>query len=260
MNATMEQPVLGRLFLPEMTRSVFLPVNVAASKPRHMAMFSYVVRSGDNGLANQAGFGFGLVPTDGLIQKWREAEDLQEKFRTADDFINHFGERLRAAADPRFEKYLRTKYAWYHNERTAVGEHIIGKLVWNTTAPASTAGIPARIGLSNASAMAAHQNSVALSSASADVTANDTTNEYTSAGLSRTGALTPTDTYAASLDGQLQEVIANTFTCTSGPQTVYGAGLFDNTTAAFNMYAEATCTSATLQTNDTLSATWTVKC
>lgn len=63
-------------------------------------------------------------------------------------------------------------------------------------------------------------------------------------------------TYAAGATGVC--TVAKTFTCLSGPETVASAGLYWHVSEAATLLAGVAITSATLQTDDTLTVTWTI--
>ena len=92
--------------------------------------------------------------------------------------------------------------------------------------------------------------------------ANVTTNEYTTIGLSRVTATAPVGgdyTAPSTLGGTFSQVITKTFTA-SGGGTAYGAGVFNSTTVSGSkLYVEDNFSStAVLVTSDTLTVTVTI--
>jgi hypothetical protein len=236
---------VGRLWVPEFDRLTFLPGRTTAQRRGYQAIVTIAVRDGQTGHTKQAQYAAGMVTLEGLRDKWAQTEALQREFRTPEAMV------------ARMQRGLIRQAAVAHNERTLNGARMVAKTFWGLSPTMSNATVntPNRIALGITSSTYTYTDQ-SLASASANVT----TNEATTNGMSRTGALTPSQgTEPASFDAQDTITISNTFTDTTGASTIVGAGLVDNTTGAFNLFSEATFTSATLQINDTLAVTWTVK-
>ena len=242
---------VGRLWVPELTRVQFLPGR-ATPRSGHMALVTYSVRDGRTGRKTQAGYGIGVVTVEGLRNRWRDNAAYQRRYPTPEAMLAAMQARLRNPTMPSFVG---------HNERVNNGSSMVINKFWGVTTGGgatsdATVNSPTRIALCNLNTFGAAAADQSLGSN----TANVTTNEFTTDGLARTAALTPSGvTAGTTLDGQFSLTIANTFTDATASNSVYGAGLVDNTTTAFNMYAEASFTVATLQINDTLTVTWTVQ-
>ena len=240
-------PVMGRIFVPEFSRTMFLPGNVTARKPSFQALVTAVVRDGVTGYVKDAVHGFGLVPTDGLFGRWRASEELQEKWESAEAFVKSFELGL---------MLLGRVPTWLGgNERVDNGAKMVMKLQYNVTSPDHTATYPVYMALCNESGFSAAHGDKSIGSGTVDVT----TNEFTNHGLARTSALTPTPTTPSTLDGQYTISIANTFTESSGPDTVYGGAMFDAAAGTSNMFMEYAFSGVTLNTSDTITVTETAK-
>lgn len=244
---TLLDPNVGKLTIPQFDRVVFLPGMSTGRKPGHEAVVSYTHRD-RSGMAIDRNWAAAVVAEDGLRERWYQREDLQQLYRTPELFLASFRERLLTAS--------RVRRAWVPNERVDNGGKMAQKLLFNVSTPDHAATYPTRIALCNLNGFSAAHGDLSIGSATHDVTTNEYTNNH---GLNRTGALTPTNGDPSTLDGQYTVTIQNTFTETTGPDTVYGAALFDAAVGTSNMFAEASFTSATLQTNDTLQVTWTCK-
>lgn len=275
---TLLDPNVGKVFVPEMDALTFGPAFPTGRRHPYVGIVSYTAKPGpvldDDGHLiwptpkpglMQKGWGLAVLQLAGLAQKWRESEQIQRYYRTAEAFI--------AAVRTGRVNPLAMGWAtvqWTHNERIQNGGRMVAKGFWGYSSASptqSTVGVPSWIALNNNSAFTsgnftwAHDGTdQSLGNGSSAVGANVSTNEYTTAGLGRANGTLSGFVDMTSLDGQFQLQDQNTFTCTSGPQSVYGAGLVDaSSTAAFNLYAEAPFATATLQTNDTLQVTWTIK-
>jgi hypothetical protein len=101
-------------------------------------------------------------------------------------------------------------------------------------------------------------SSQSLSDGIANVGANVTTNEFTANGLTRAVGTLSAYADSTALDGVYTGTIAKTFTDATGASTFYGVALADNTSGAFNLFAESAQTTATLQISDTLAVTWNI--
>jgi hypothetical protein len=235
---------VGRLELPE--RRLWLPGSTTPQPVGYQAIVTVAVRDGRTGRKTHAAYGAGVVCRDGLAARWDADDGLQRQFQSVEAMLAEMARRVRLA--------------YTHNERTQNGARMISKGFWGTSASPtdSTVGTPTRICLANASITATYTDQVLGQSSTAT-----NPNEATTNGMARTGALTPSGlTDATSFDGQYQLTLSNVFTDTTAASTIYAAGLVDaasTTGGAFNLFAEATFASATLQINDTLTVTWTCK-
>lgn len=93
--------------------------------------------------------------------------------------------------------------------------------------------------------------------------ANVTTNEYTTVGLSRATANSPVGgdyTAPSTLGGQFSQVVSKTFTASGAGGTAYGAGIFNSTTVSGSiLYVEDNFSStAVLIAGDTLTVNATI--
>lgn len=238
--------VMGRIEVPEFTRVTFLPRSTTARKPSFQALITAVSRDA-SGRVKQAVHGFGLVPTDGLFGRWRASEELQRKWESPEAFVRSFEQGLRNVG------HVPT---WLGgNERTDNGAKMVMKLQYNVSSPDHTASYPVFMALCNESGFAAAHGDLSIGSATHDVT----TNEFTNHGLARTSGLTPSPTTPSTLDGQYTITIANTFTESSGPDTVYGGAMFDAAFGTSNMFMEYAFSGVTLNTSDTITVTETAK-
>ena len=238
---------VGRLWVPALDAVRFLPGQSTGRRSGHLALVTYAVRTA-GGKKTQAGFGSGVVTVEGLRTRWQADEALQRQFPTLEAMLQAIRRRLVLAAK-----------GIVHNERVDNGGKMVSKGFWGSTSSPTNATVnaPTRIALCTlATFTAAAHGDQSLASASANVT----TNEATANGMARTGALTPSGvTDPSTLDGQFQLTLSNVFTDATAASDLYGAGLEDNTTTAFNQYAEAPFTHANPQVGDTLTVTWTVK-
>lgn len=146
-----------------------------------------------------------------------------------------------------------------HNERVDVGADKQAKQVFGG---GGTPGAPSATAYFNVIAVA----SATLTKAKGDqslgsTSANVTTNEFTTIGLSRAAATLAGGNYTApsSLGGTFSQVISKTFTA-SGGGTAYGCGVFDSTTVSGSiLYVEDNFSStAVLVSGDTLTVTVTI--
>lgn len=246
-----ETPDVGKIWVPELERVTFGPAFPVGRSAHYMACVTYSVRDA-KGRKVQAGFGAGIKTAEGLHDRWQESDELQRLYKTPEAYI--------AAVRIRALRGLPGPSGFTHNERTNNGGNMVSKGFWGSSATTDNATVaaPTRIAVApgTGSFLAAAAGNKSLGS----TTANVTTNEWTSNGLARTGALTPGGVTAPSgLDTQFTLTLSNVFTVATGSSVVNGTALMDNTTTAFNMYAEATFASATLNIGDTLTVTWTVK-
>jgi hypothetical protein len=135
-----------------------------------------------------------------------------------------------------------------HNERVDRGAVRQDLAVFGSTSMAFTAVAVANAALSKA------KGDESLGTASA----NATTNEFTTIGLSRAAGSLGAYTAPASLGAVFSRVISKLFTFT-GSGTAKGSGLFDSTTVSGSfLYVEDNHTDAVGVTNDTLTEQWTI--
>ena len=158
---------------------------------------------------------------------------------------------------------LRYETVWSsvtHNERVDAGANYQAKQVF---AGGSSPAAPSATVYFNVIAVANGTLTKAKGDQSLGSTsANATTNEYTTIGLSRATANSPVGgdyTAPSSLGGTFSQVVAKTFTA-SGSGTAYGAGIFNSTTVSGSiLYVEDNFSStAVLISGDTLTVTVTV--
>lgn len=147
-----------------------------------------------------------------------------------------------------------------HNERVDAGASQQAKQVFgggaSVAAPSATV-YPKVIAIANGTLTKA-KGDLSLGTTSANVT----TNEYTTIGLSRAAVNSPVNgdyTAPSTLGGTFSQVLAKTFTA-SGSGTAYGAGVFDSTTVSGStLYVEDNFSStAVLVSGDTLTVTVTI--
>jgi len=147
-----------------------------------------------------------------------------------------------------------------HNERVDIGAQQQAVQVFGgggTPGSPSTTLYPKVIAIANGTLTKA-KTDLSLGSASANVT----TNEYTTIGLTRVAATSPIGgdyTAPSTLGGTFIQLIKKTFTA-SGGGTAYGSGVYDSTTVSGSiLYVEDNfSTTAVMVTNDTLAVTWTI--
>lgn len=146
-----------------------------------------------------------------------------------------------------------------HNERVDAGANKQSKQVHGG---GSSPGAPSATAYFNVIAVA----NASLTKAKGDqslgsTSANATTNEFTTIGLSRAAATLGGGDYTApaSLGATFSQVISKVFTA-SGGGTAYGAGVFDSTTVSGSiLYVEDNFSStAVLVSGDTLTVTITI--
>lgn len=140
-----------------------------------------------------------------------------------------------------------------HNERVDIGAAIQANRVFGTVGTTAN-GVLTAVAVASASLTKAAADK-SLGSTSANVT----TNEFTTIGLSRAAGTVSTYTAPASLGATFSQLVLKAFTA-SGSGTAYGAGLFDQVTvASSNLYVEDNFSStAVLVTSDTLTVNITV--
>ena len=166
---------------------------------------------------------------------------------------------------PIFNEYglLRYETVWSsvtHNERVDAGANYQAKQVF---AGGSSPAAPSATVYFNVIAVANGTLTKAKGDQSLGSTsANATTNEYTTIGLSRATANSPVGgdyTAPSSLGATFSQVVAKTFTA-SGSGTAYGAGIFNSTTVSGSiLYVEDNFSStAVLISGDTLTVTVTI--
>lgn len=140
-----------------------------------------------------------------------------------------------------------------HNERVDAGAAIQANRVFGTAGTTAN-GVLTVVAVANGTLTKA-KTDLSLGSASANVT----TNEFTTIGLSRAAGTVSTYTAPASLGGTFSQLITKVFTA-SGSGTAYGAGLFDQVTVSgSNLYVEDNFAStAVLVSSDTLTVSITI--
>lgn len=141
-----------------------------------------------------------------------------------------------------------------HNERVDRGASIQVNDLFGTVGTAPN-GVFASVAVASAS-LTKNKADLSLGSTSADVT----TNEFTTIGLSRATGTVQNYGAPASLGATFSVDVYKSFSV-SGSGTAYGAGLFDsNTPSGSNLYAEDNfASSAVLISGDTLNVTATVQ-
>ena len=247
---TLELPdsPVGRLFVPEISRVTFNPGRTTGRSNRYVGVVTYRVRDGQTRRMTQAGYGIAVECSEGLLAKWQRNEELQRIYPTPEAMLAALKYRARYGNVPLPSGIV-------HNERVNNGGAMLGAAFFgNSLSPThATVNAPNRIALCNLNTFAVDTADQSLGTHTADVT----TNEQTANGLGRTGAITPTSVVAESTaDGNIGDHVVNTFTDTTATSTTYGSGLFDNTTSASNMFAEATYSTAVTNTGDTLQVDW----
>lgn len=177
------------------------------------------------------------------------------------------GMPVRKASTPEMGIFIATQKRWNetkqimetlwasitHNERVDMGAAIQVNRTFGTVGTTSV-GVITAMAIANASLTKA-KTDLSLGAASANVT----TNEATTAGLSRTAATVQNYVTPASLGATFSCDFYKSFSV-SGTITAYGAGLFDSTTVSgSHLYVEDNfSTSASLINGDTLNVTITV--
>lgn len=148
----------------------------------------------------------------------------------------------------RLLRYELVGYDITHNERVDRGALRQDLAVFGSTSMAFTAVAVASAALTKA------KGDESLGTTSA----NATTNEFTTIGLSRAAGSLGAYTAPSSLGGTFSRVISKLFTFT-GSGTAKGSGLFDSTTVSGSfLYVEDNHTDAVGVTNDTLTEQWTI--
>jgi hypothetical protein len=247
MPATLEKSPVGRLWIPEFERVTFGAARRVEHRSKYIGVVTYEVRD-RLGRRTQAGYGLGVTCDEGLTDAWNRNPDLQKVYRTPADMIAAL--RFRAQ-----HGNVALPAGIVHNERVNNGGAALGSFFFgNSLSPSNgTVNAPNRIALCNLSSFAAATGDLSLGTA----TPNVTTNEQTANGLGRTTAVTPTSVVAqTALDGNASDQIVHTFTDSTATSTTYGSALVDNTTTTFNMFAEATYSTAVTNVGDTLLVTW----
>lgn len=139
-----------------------------------------------------------------------------------------------------------------HNERVDRGA-VRSDLQFGWGGTPSTTHLFTVIAVANA-ALTKTKTDESLGSASADAT----TNEFTTLGLSRAAATIGAYTAPSALGNTYSRVLSKLFTAT-GSATAKGSGVFTSTTVAGSfLYVEDNHTDAVLVTNDTYTPTWTI--
>lgn len=141
-----------------------------------------------------------------------------------------------------------------HNERVDKGAEIQSNRVFGYSGGSTANGVFTAVAVASA-ALTKTKTDLSLGSASANVT----TNEFTTIGLSRAAGTVGSYTAPSSLGAVFSQVVSKQFTA-SGSGTAHGAGLFDSTTVSGSfLYVEDNFAStAVVVTSDTLTVTWTI--
>lgn len=153
---------------------------------------------------------------------------------------------------------LKEELIWHdvgHNERVDKGGDInITRLFGAVSGASTAAGVLTALAIASASLTVAHGD-LSLGSGSANVT----TNEFTTIGLSRTAATVQNYVATTTLDATVSVDLFKSFSV-SGSGTAYGAGLFDSTTVSgsFLFVEKNFGTSAAVISGDTLQVTITI--
>jgi hypothetical protein len=154
---------------------------------------------------------------------------------------------------------LRSDPIWMdvsHNERVDKGGEInITRLFGAVSGASTAAGVLTALAVASASLTVAHGD-LSLGSGSANVT----TNEFTTIGLSRAAATVQNFVGTTVLDATVSVDLYKSFSVT-GSGTAYGAGLFDSTTVSGSfLFVEKNFSngSATVANGDTLQVTITI--
>lgn len=259
---TVETADVGRLWCPELDAFRFLPGRTTGQRARYMGIVTMSVRDGQTGRKTQAGWGLAVTNDEGIFDRWQQSDALQRTYPTFAAFMAALRWRARygdGAPLPSGIEHHEPLIDFTHNERVNNGGLMLAAQFFGTssTPTHATVNAPNRIGLCNLSSFTAGAaGDQSLGTATADSTANEVTNN----GLSRTSSLTPSSLVNQSaLDGNQQDSVVNTFTDATATTTTYGTGLFDNTTSASNMFAEAPYTTAVTNVGDTLQVSWTRK-
>lgn len=161
-------------------------------------------------------------------------------------------EHLRENGDPGFLETIWGSVS--HNERVSKGGDIQVNRVFGTVGTSSN-GVPSAVAVASTGPTATNTH---LSIGS--VSANVTTNEFTTGGLARAVGTVQNYVVMASLGATFSVDIVKTFTASAG-NTATGSALFDNgtTVSPSNIYVEAPFgSSAVLVSGDTLAITWTI--
>lgn len=152
-------------------------------------------------------------------------------------------------------------YSITHNERVDIGAQQQAVQVFGgggTPASPSTTLYPKVIAVATTGFTTKTKTDLSIGSASANVT----TNEFTTVGLSRVAATTPIGgdyTAPASLGAVFSQLVKKTFTFTGGG-TAHGSAVYDSVTVSGSvLYCEDIFSSDAIGvTNDTLAISWTI--
>ena len=141
-----------------------------------------------------------------------------------------------------------------HYERVDKGAEIQSNRCFGYAGGSTANGVFTAVAVASA-ALTKAKGDLSLGSTSA----NATTNEFTTIGLSRAAGSVGAYTAPSSLGGTFSQVISKVFTA-SGSGTAHGAGLFDSTTVSGSfLYVEDNFAStAVLVSSDTLTVTITI--
>jgi len=140
-----------------------------------------------------------------------------------------------------------------HNERVDVGAAIQFNRVFGTSGTTAN-GVITAVAVANAN-FTKTKTDLSIGTSSA----NSTTNEFTTIGLSRAAGSLGTYTAPSSLGGTASQVVSKSFSV-SGTGTAHGAALFDQVTVnGSNLYVEDLfSSSASLLNGDTLAVSVTI--
>lgn len=171
--------------------------------------------------------------------------------RQIEEFLNPF----RKDFDP---DVFKSDLVWAdigHNERVDKGGDInITRLFGAASGASTAAGVLTAMAIASASLTVAHAD-LSLGSGSA----NATTNEFTTIGLSRAAATVQNYVATTTLDATVSVDLFKSFSV-SGSGTAYGAGVFDSTTVSgsFLFIEKNFSSSAVVVNGDTLQVTITI--
>ncbi len=273
---TLHDTPLGRIFVPEISALTIGPAFPSGRRRSYAGVAMVVVRPGPglhgdgSGGELQKSWGIASPSTEGLYQKWAESDGLQRLFDSPERFDRAVKERMftgRVPAELVNQRNLQQYKTIWHNERGQYGGRLEAKLLYGFVSSPTNSGVavPTYMCVNKTSTFTSGNftwakcgGSQSLSDGVANVGANVTTNEFTADGLTRAVATLSAYADSSALDGGYTGTIAKTFTDTTAPSTGYGIALADNTSGAFNLFAESPQTTFTLQISDTLAASFAI--
>jgi hypothetical protein len=230
--ATLVHPELGRIFLPN--PSISLPDGV--TKPKFAGV---VIATQRRPLWSIKG----AIPALPSIERpWPSARQV----------VDSLLEPFRGLVDPNL---FNTQVLWAsvtHNERVNDGGGHNASRIFGTVGSANGVGNVVAVATTGFTAKTATDSSIGVDAG------GQTTNEFTTIGLSRAVGTVQNYVAASTLNGTYATDIVKTFTA-SGGGTAHGSALFDSTTVAGSiMLCEDIFSSdAVLVSADTLAITWT---